>query len=142
MTFTQRVAQIFGWGFIIIGIAGFAASGLDMNADHETAHRMFGVFPVNLVHNIVHLLFGAWGVVASRSWGSARTYLVGAGVVFLLLAALGYLAPDGFGFVPLGDADIGLHVFLAAGLLLAGLLSRAPTTTTATHSSHSSHSAV
>jgi len=142
MTFTQRVAQIFGWGFIIIGIAGFAASGLDMNADHETAHRMFGVFPVNLVHNIVHLLFGAWGVVASRSWGSARTYLVGAGVVFLLLAALGYLAPDGFGFVPLGGADIGLHVFLAAGLLLAGLLSRAPTTTTATHSSHSSHSAV
>ena len=136
MTFTQRVAQIFGWGFIVLGVAGFFATGMSMDPNHETAPRLLGLFPVNVVHNIVHLLVGAWGVAASRAWGSARTFLVAGGVIFLLLAALGFVAPDGFGLVPLGGPDIGLHVFLAAGMLLAGLLSRAPTTTTATHSTH------
>jgi hypothetical protein len=134
MTFAQRVAQIFGWGFIVVGIAGFLASGFSMEANHQLAPRLLGIFPVNLVHNIVHLLFGAWGVAASRSFGPARSYLIGAGIIYLLLAAVGYLVPDGFGLVPLGGADVGLHMFLALALLLAGLASRAPTTRTTTHS--------
>jgi hypothetical protein len=128
MTLAQRLAQIFGWGFIVVGIGGFFASGFGMNADHMTAPRLLGLFPVNLVHNIVHLLFGAWGVAASRSFGTTRAYLTGAGITYLVLAALGYIAPNGFGLVPLGGADIGLHLFLALGLLLARLLARTPAT--------------
>ena len=122
MTAAQRLAQIFGWVFIIVGLAGFAATGLDMNADHMTAPRLFGIFPVNAVHNVVHLVFGLWGVLGARSYGSARSYLVGAGIVYLVLAALGYVAPNGLGLVPLGGADIGLHLFLGLGLLLSGLV--------------------
>ena len=125
MTFAQRLAQIFGWGFIVVGIAGFFASGFDMNADHMTAPKLLGIFPVNLVHNLVHLLFGAWGVASSRSLGATRGYLAGAGVVYLVLAALGYVAPNGFGLVPLGGADIGLHLFLGLGLLLSWFVARA-----------------
>jgi hypothetical protein len=132
MTFTQRAAQIFGWGFIVVGVAGFFATGMSMDANPATAEKLLRIFPLNAVHNIVHLLFGAWGVGGSRAWGSARTFLVAGGVIYLLLAALGFVAPAGFGLVPLGGADIGLHVFLAAGMLLAGLLSRAPSTRTAT----------
>jgi hypothetical protein len=126
MTIAQRLAQVFGWGFIIVGIGGFFASGLSMTADHTLAPRLLGIFPVNLVHNLVHLIFGAWGVAASRSLGATRAYLLGAGVIYLVLAALGYVAPDGFGLVPLGGADIGLHVFLALGLLAARALAREP----------------
>ena len=122
MTAAQRIAQIFGWVFIIVGLAGFAATGMDMTADHMLAPKLFGIFPVNVVHNVVHLLFGVWGVLASRAYGGARTYLLGAGLTYLVLAALGYVAPDGLGLVPLGGADIGLHLFLGLGLLLSGMV--------------------
>jgi Domain of unknown function (DUF4383) len=126
MTFAQRLAQIFGWGFIVVGIAGFFASGVTMTADHMTAPKLLGIFPVNLVHNLVHLLFGAWGVASSRSLGATRAFLAGAGIIYLVLAAVGYLSPNGFGLVPLGGADIGLHVFLALALLLSRMLARTP----------------
>ena len=119
MTFAQRLAQIFGWAFILVAVAGFFATGMDMNPDHLTAPRLLGIFPVNLLHNIVHLVFGLWGIAASRSLGATRGYLAGAGIIYLVLAAVGYLSPNGFGLVPLGGPDIGLHVFLALGLLLA-----------------------
>ena len=125
MTFAQRLAQIFGWGFIVVGIAGFFASGFSMTADHMLAPRLLGIFPVNLVHNLVHLLFGAWGVASSRSLGATRAFLLGAGVIYLVLAALGVVAPDGFGLVPLGGADVGLHVILALALLVSWFVARA-----------------
>lgn len=122
MTAAQRLSQLFGWVFIIVGLAGFAASGMDMTADHTLAPRLFGIFPVNAVHNVVHLAFGLWGVLGARSYGGARSYLLGAGLSYLVLAALGYVTPDGLGLVPLGGADIGLHLFLGLGLLLSGLV--------------------
>ena len=122
----QRLAQIFGWAFVLIGLAGFAATGGSMDANHLTAPRLFGVFPVNVVHNVVHLIFGAWGLAAVRSPGAARTYLLGAGFAYLVLAAFGVLMPDGLGMVPLGGNDVGLHIFLALGLLLSGMITGRP----------------
>jgi hypothetical protein len=122
MTAGQRLAQVFGWAFIVMGLAGFAATGGSMVADHTVAPRLFGLFPVNALHNVVHLVFGVWGVLGARSVGGARSYLVGAGLVYLILAALGYIVPNGLGLVPLGGNDIGLHLFLGLGLLLSGLL--------------------
>jgi len=124
MTVAQRIAQIFGWAFVIVGLAGFVATGSSMDPNHLTAPRLFGLFPVNALHNIVHLLFGLWGVLASRSVGASRGYFIGAGVLYLLLAALGTVVPDGFGLVPLGGNDVGLHIFLALGLLASSLLAR------------------
>lgn len=124
MTFAQRLAQIFGWAFIAIGLAGFFVTGSSMDPSHLTAPRLFGLFPVNVLHNVVHLLFGVWGILAYRSLGGARAYFVGAGVVYLLLAALGTVAQDGFGLVPLGGNDVGLHIFLALGLLASSFIAR------------------
>ena len=122
MTAGQRIAQIFGWVFIATGLLGFAATGSSMDPNHLTAPRLLGLFPVNVLHNVVHLSFGLWGVLGARSVGGARSYLIGAGLIYLILAGLGFIAPNGFGLVPLGGNDIGLHVFLAAGLLISGLI--------------------
>ena len=124
MTLAQRIAQIFGWAFIAAGLAGFFATGGSMDANHLTAPKLLGLFPVNVLHNIVHLVFGVWGLLASRSVGGARGYFLGAGAIYLLLAALGTVAPDGFGLVPIGGADVGLHIFLALGLLASSLVAR------------------
>ncbi|HEY7529777.1 MAG TPA: DUF4383 domain-containing protein [Gemmatimonadota bacterium] len=112
----QRVAQIFGWVFVLIGVLGFFAT------DEEG--RLLGLFPVNTVHNLVHLAFGVWGILAARSWDAARTYCRAAGVIYLVLTILGFVDPDGFGLVPLGGNDIWLHAVLALALLFFGFTAR------------------
>ena len=118
MTTVQRVAQIFGIVFILVGLLGFTAS---MSMEHG---MLLGMFPVNVVHNIVHILFGVWGLAASRSFSGAKTYGIVGGVIYLVLAVLGWIAPDGFGMVPLGGNDIWLHAVLGIGLLAAGATAR------------------
>ena len=34
----------------------------------------WGLFPVNILHTLTHLMFGVWGLIASRNADSARTY--------------------------------------------------------------------
>ncbi|MEX0908892.1 MAG: DUF4383 domain-containing protein [Gemmatimonadaceae bacterium] len=119
MTTIQRVAQIFGVVFILVALVGFYAGGMSMEADPATAPAIFGMFPVNLLHNIVHLLFGIWGLAAARSYTGAKQYAQIAGVIYLVLAVVGYFAPDGFGFIPLGGNDVWLHLVL--GGILAGV---------------------
>ena len=72
MTTVQRLAQIFGIVFLLIAIVGFVVAGSSMEADPAMAEKVFGLFPVNLVHNGVHLGFGIWGLLASRSLCKAR----------------------------------------------------------------------
>ena len=120
MTTVQRVAQIFGIVFILVAIYGFTQTGMgNMEADPARAPQLLGLFPVNVLHNAVHLVFGIWGLVASRTYSAAKSYAQIAGVLYLLLAALGFAVPNGFGFVPLGGNDVWLHLVL--GLVLAGV---------------------
>ncbi|MFL5570074.1 MAG: DUF4383 domain-containing protein, partial [Gemmatimonadaceae bacterium] len=73
-----------------------------------------------LLHNIVHLLLGVWGLAASRSWGASRQFFIVVGILYALLTVVGFLSPTGFGFVPLAGADIGLHCVLAIVMLAIG----------------------
>jgi hypothetical protein len=123
MTTVQRVAQIFGIVFILVAIVGFITPG-GMSMDAATPGMMLGTFPVNLLHNVVHLLFGIWGLAASRSWAGAKQYGTIGGVIYLLLAVCGFVAPTGFGLVPLGGNDRWLHVVLGAVLLYFGVTAR------------------
>ena len=127
MTTVQRVAQIFGVVFILVALVGFYTGGMNMEADPATAPAIFGMFPVNLLHNIVHLLFGIWGLAASRSFTGAKQYAQIAGVIYLVLAAVGFVSPDGFGMVPLGGNDIWLHVALGVVLAAVGFTAKPAT---------------
>jgi hypothetical protein len=117
----QRAALIFGVIFVLVGLLGFFTSGMSMDADPQTAPRLLGLFPVNLVHNAVHLGLGAWGLTASRNWEGARNFCIIGGAIYLLLALLGFVSPDMFGMAPIGDNDIWLHIVLALALLAVGL---------------------
>jgi uncharacterized protein DUF4383 len=123
-TVAQGVSLLAGVGFLLVGILGFVQGGMSMEADPNVAPKLLGLFPVNLLHNCVHLVFGAWGLAAARTHAAARAYCRIAGVIYLCLTALGYFSPTGFGFVPLGGADVLLH--LALGLMLAGVGFTAP----------------
>jgi len=127
MTTVQRVAQIFGAVFILIGLMGFFVDGgTSMEASMDHAPRLLGLFPVNLLHNIAHLGLGVWGALASRSWSASKTYNTISGGTYLLLTVLAFVDPTTFGLMPIGGNDIWLHALLAAVQLYFGLTSRAP----------------
>ena len=114
----RKVALIFGIVFILVGIAGFSNGGMSMRADPPAA-MLLGMFGVNLLHNIVHLLIGVWGIVASRTWGGAKQFLQIGGVLYIVLAVLGFVTPTTFGLIPIGGNDIYLHAVL--GIIMAGV---------------------
>ena len=125
----QLAALIFGVVFLLVGVLGFVpglTSGVDSMgvAGPMSGSMLLGVFHVSVLHNIVHLLFGVAGIAMSRAPGAARSYLIGSGVIYLVLVIYGFLVPadSAANFVPVNTADNWLHVVLAVALLGAGLL--------------------
>ena len=83
---------------------------------------LLGLFEVNALHNIVHILLGAILLYGSMSYAAAIQTTRGVGIVLLILGVLGFVAPDGFGLVPLGGNDIWLHLATGAILLATGFM--------------------
>jgi hypothetical protein len=124
-TTLQKLAGVFGVIFILVAVLGFISpGGLVMTMDPTTG-MVLGVFPVNLLHNIVHLAFGVWGLVASRAWAGSKQFFTVGGIIYAVLTVLGFLSPTGFGLVPLGGADLGLHAVLAIAMLGIGYTAKA-----------------
>jgi len=125
----QTAAAAVGATFLLVGIAGFIP-GLTTNYDdlrlagHESGAELLGLFQVSILHNVVHLLFGAAGLAMARSWTGARAFLLGGGVIYALLFVYGLLVDhrSDANFVPLNDADNWLHLILAIGMVALGLV--------------------
>ncbi len=123
-TTLQKLAGLFGVIFILIAVLGFISpDGMAMTMEPTTG-MVLGVFPVNLLHNIVHLAFGVWGLVASRAWSGSKSFFTIGGIIYVVLTCVGFLSPMGFGLVPLGGADIWLHAALAIAMLGIGLTAK------------------
>jgi hypothetical protein len=84
------------------------------------------VFHVSILHNIVHLLFGVVGLAMARTVSGAFAFLVGGGVVYLLLWIYGLVIDhdSSANFVPVNDADNWLHLILAIGMIGLGVALR------------------
>ena len=126
----RTMALLFGVVFLAIGALGFVPGmvtpgshpGMTMNQGYGL---LLGLFPVNLLHNIAHLLFGAWGVL-SRTSGAARNYFRGVALIYALLAVMGLIPATSttFGLIPLHGNDIWLHGALAVVGFYFGWLHR------------------
>ena len=77
---------------------------------------LYGLLPVNIPHNLLWIVLGVGGIVASASYASARTYARLLFVITLLLALLGFV-PLGvdrlWGFLPLDGFNILIHAWTA-----------------------------
>ena len=63
----QAAAALVGVAFLLVGVLGFipgitADSGSMEAAGHESHAELLGIFQVSVLHNVVHLLFGAAGI--------------------------------------------------------------------------------
>lgn len=133
MSALRRFALIFGIVFLLVGIGGFIP-GLTQPHTHPDVMvtaglgLLMGLFPVNVIHNFAHLVFGVWGLMASRSDGAAKTYGKVVFVAYAVLTVMGLISAmrlyTGFGLVPLYGHDVWLHAVLAAVGFYFGFMRR------------------
>jgi Domain of unknown function (DUF4383) len=130
---TSTAAMIFGVVFVLAGASGLFPSPVPPGAPPlavEHGHGLaLGIFPVNTLHNLVHLLFGVLGIAAARgAIMSARGYFQIVAVSYGLLTVLGLIpaTQTAFGLVPIWGADVWLHALLAVGAAYFGFAVGAP----------------
>jgi hypothetical protein len=116
-------ALIYGVLFLLVGILGFIPGVTRM---HEGAPELtvegpghgylLGLFHVNVLHNLVHVIFGVWGLAVMRSFSASRIYGQAVAVIYALLGVFGLIPALNtlFGLVPLHGNDVWLHFLLAA----------------------------
>ena len=112
----KTAAILFGLVFLLVGILGFVPS---ITKDE----MLLGIFHVNFAHNIVHLASGAVFLLCGMSGpGPSRTFFKIFGIVYALVAALGFYYGDQpiLGIVSNNMADVWLHVVLAVVMLFLG----------------------
>ena len=122
----KPAAIIFGLFFIVAGIGGFVSS-LAPNG------MLFGIFMVGPVHNCIHIASGAVALLcAFAGAGAARKYFQIFGVVYLLVALLGFYYGNHplIGMVEHNHADIWLHIAIAAAALFLGFTGNRDASTT------------
>jgi len=123
LTTLRRFAAIYGIVFLLAGIAGFVP-GITQPHSHPDVMltaglgALFGLFAVNVLHNLVHLVFGVWGLVAMKSDSASRLYARSVAIIYGVFTLMGLVSAmslhTAFGFVPLYGHDIWLHALLGA----------------------------
>lgn len=118
----QWLALAIGATYTLVGIIGFFLTGFSGFAAPE-GELLLGVFEINPLHNIVHLLIGGAGLALWSRLDRARLYgwLLAAGYGLTFLYGLFVAGSDEpANFLALNQGDNWLHLFSTlAGLAIA-----------------------
>jgi hypothetical protein len=123
------IATLFGTVYVLVGLLGFFwVNGVPFAGPGDGSNAILGIFEVNPLHNVVHLLIGAALLIAGAGTAaSARAANSTVGALYLLLGVVGFFltAPDGgrspINFLSLNVPDHILHLATALLLLATGL---------------------
>lgn len=130
----QRFALITGIIFTLIGLMGFIPAFVQQSTQipplmtavgvEQGYGYLMGLFPVNVVHNFVHLAVGFFGLAASRTLGASRLYAGGLTIFYGLLTVMGLIPYSNttFGLIPIFGNDVWLHALTAAIALYFGFI--------------------
>lgn len=117
MSTVQKITIGFGVVYVLIGILGFIP-GITQATAVPGQGLLLGIFAVNLLHNIAHLLLGAILIVGGMSAANVIMTNKAMAVIFALLVVASFVAPLVEG-VAINPPDTLLHV---ASMLLTGYL--------------------
>ncbi len=112
---TQKAAQWFGWILLLVGVLGFipgivTSSGL-----------LLGIFQVDALHNIIHILTGLIGIFAAGGLKASKNYFKIFGIVYALVTILGFIGGTSvLGLIAINAADNWLHVVITLVALYFG----------------------
>ena len=107
----RNVAIVLGVILVLVGLLGFVNNPL-----------VLGIFAVNPLHNVVHIVTGAVLLIGAYSSLGSSLALKIIGVVYAIVAIIGFfMVTDGMMLgVAMNEADKWLHVVLAVVILIAG----------------------
>jgi hypothetical protein len=115
-------AGVVGAVLVLAGIIGFFYNA-EFTSDESVRDAVFGILDVNGWHNVVHILTGVLGLLAyGAGVYAARSYAAALGVVYLIVAAWGFIVGDGesiLSIIPVNTEDNVLHLLLGVGGLWA-----------------------
>jgi len=119
---SRYFALVLGIVFLLVGVMGFVPAFVTAPADmhgvtvHANHGYLLGIFPVNLLHNLVHVLFGIWGIAAyGMGFDASKVYARSVAVIYALFAIMGLIPhlDTVFGLIPIHGNDIWLHALIA-----------------------------
>ncbi|WP_299194039.1 DUF4383 domain-containing protein [uncultured Erythrobacter sp.] len=112
----KLLARLLAATFVAVGILGFIPNPL-VSPD--------GIFAVNTMHNLVHIVTGI-GFLAGSVAGKSRATVLGIGVAYVVVAIVGFFTTNDMllGMIHINEADRWLHAGLAVAILASGMLSR------------------
>ncbi|MGH1526751.1 DUF4383 domain-containing protein [Leifsonia sp. L25] len=118
----RLVATIFGAVYLLVGLLGFAVTG-GVGFIATKGGLLLGIFEVNPLHNIAHLLIGAALLIAGLTRvAAAKAVNITVGAVYLLLGIIGFfLVGTAANILALNTLDHFLHLVSAIVLLGVGL---------------------
>lgn len=103
-----------------IGILGFIpgmvaapSAPLDSPLWVDTGYGyLFGLFPTNLTHNLVHVAVGVWGFMAARSHRSALFYCQAFAILYSVITVMGIIPGLGttLGLMPIFGGNVILNL--------------------------------
>ncbi len=125
---TRYFALAVGVVYLLVGVMGLLNLGEtaytgDPLAVSASQGNLLGIFPVNILHDIVHLAVGLGGILAYRSYNGARAFSRGLAIFYGLIGVMGLLpAPFNttFGLIPIFGNDVWLHLLTAAAAAYFG----------------------
>ncbi len=106
----KNIVLVLGVVLTLVGLLGFVNN------------PVIGLFPVNPLHNIVHILTGVLAIVfALQSDAAARMYSKVLGLVYILVGILGLVAADlMMSLLAINPTDNILHFLLGVVFLILG----------------------
>jgi len=124
MNVAKVYAQVLGIVLLLVGILGFVPA-LGGTTGFQPSSSLLGIFPINNLHNVIHIATGLIGIFAGfyGRGGYARMYALVFGVIYTVVTLLGFIVAPGTDvnylvqLVPLNIADNLLHT----GIALTGL---------------------
>ena len=129
----QYFALIIGIFFFLCGVMGFIPAfvkeptvtpdiaGLGFTTGYG---YLLGLFPINVLHNVVHLVVGLLGIFASISLDSSRLYSGVLGIFYGVLTVMGLFpaTQSTLGLIPIFGNDVWLHAVTAAIAVYFGFI--------------------
>lgn len=109
----NMAATWFGAILLIIGILGFIPGITQMNSNGT--NYLLGLFAVNVVHNLVHIVTGIVGLAAGLSGRAdyARMFFLVFGIVYALVTIIGFIqGTTVLGIIVVNGWDNVLHLLI------------------------------
>jgi len=123
MSPTRAVVGALGAVYVIVGILGFLGDPIVTQGSHadmpSASGDLMGLFPINAIHNVVHLLIGGILLYGATDLDRAIPIARGVAITYAIVGVLGLFAPDTFGLMPIGGNDVWLH--LGTAIVLYGV---------------------